>query len=62
MNLNHWYWTRDKISKGRCEIDTKMQRDKKVNYAVWKKTKKEEKTNQKEKENDDVFKINVVRL
>ncbi len=56
------YWTRHKISKGRCEIDTKMQRDKKVNDAVWKKPKKEEKTNQKEKEKDGVLKRNVVRL
>jgi hypothetical protein len=39
-----------------------MQRDKKVNDAVWKKTKKEEKTNQKEKEKDGVLKRNVVRL
>ncbi len=39
-----------------------MQRDKKVNDAVWKKKKKEEKTNQKEKENDGVIKTNVVRL
>ena len=55
------YWTRDKISKGRCEGDTKMHRDKKINDAVWKKTKKEEKSNQKEKENDGVLKKNVVR-
>ncbi len=39
-----------------------MQRDQKVNDAVWKKTKKEEKTNQKEKENNGVYKKNVVRL
>ncbi len=34
----------------------------KVNDAVWKKTKKEEKANQKEKENYGVFKTNVARL
>ena len=33
-----------------------MQRDKKVNDAVWKKPQKEEKTNQNEKENDGVLK------
>jgi hypothetical protein len=38
-----------------------MHRDKKINDAVWKKTKKEEKSNQKEKENDVVLKQNVVR-
>ena len=32
-----------------------MQRDKKVNDAVWKKPKKEEKTKQKVKEKDGVF-------
>ena len=39
-----------------------MQRDKKVNDAVWKKPKKEEKTNQKETEKDGVLKTNFVRL
>ena len=38
-----------------------MQRDQKVNDAVWKKPKKEEKTNQNEKENDGVLKTNFVR-
>ena len=39
-----------------------MQRDKKVNDAVWKKPKKEEKTNQNEKENNVVLKTNFVRF
>jgi hypothetical protein len=39
-----------------------MQRNQKVNDAVRKKTKKEEKTNENEKEKDGVFKTNVVRF
>ena len=39
-----------------------MQRDQNVNDAVWKKTQKEEKTNQNEKENNVVLKTNFVRF
>ncbi len=50
-----WY----KISKGIYEIDTKMDRAEKVNDVVHKKTKKEEKTNQKHKKKDGVIKNTV---
>ncbi len=48
-----------KFQKGIYEIDTKMDRAEKVNDVVRKKTKKEEKTNQKHKKKDGLIKKTV---
>ncbi len=56
------YWTWYKICKGIHEIDTKIEREEKVNDVVHKKPKKEEKTNQKHKIKDGLIKKKVVWL